>query len=659
MKLTIPAGEFSLPEDFSFDIESNHPFFSDEGTASVPVTIPASPENLDLLSNPDRVQNSKRFVREYMAFLQSGPFQKRCKLIAESVARSKGVSASLALWESEMYVEFQDRKLRDIFSAQGYIMTKMNGFNPYDIYTGVAMEDTYTNELKDVAIFPVATDLDSNGDVSIINKPVSGGLEDNARQVTVNGNTFSVPAGYGISPYIYLWALIEETFTLSGYTVSSNPFKTDEALNKIVVVNNCADVCCRSSYSDTLWSFSYADIVPGVTVGELLTFLRDCFGAYATCNDNVIDIRFINDDLSAEPDDDISDYARDDESVFYPEQKSLERTFDTSIENADPAAETLEDLRNTYKSVANVFSTSEISGTGLFHVMPLMSYYYRKTSAETPTRLGSSCFRYSRGTEISEVEEISSDNRFLPMCQKDGLFMPYIGERIHRYIDVDGKSVDNDQPIQLCYAHFIDRTSSGGTKHFCGSSWSYAEDGQAVSKPPFMALYPALTPEGLLTYWREYESLLLNGAPEIEVTLDMPLEKLMLLNRYTPKIYKGSMVMILSMSYSVRNTGVSTVKAKLKVIPIYEDAVTVAPGVPFSISLVWQLVSTRPAVMPIIKTDGLDDYESTDAPTYTPTASGIIVMRRSRWCIYLDVTQDGEKEKTAVWEEYFISIAQG
>lgn len=667
MKLTIPAGEFALPEDFSFEIESNHPFFSDEGTASIPVTIPASPENLDMLAHPERATNSKRYVREYMAFLQSGAFRKQCRMITESAGRDGGVSATLALLESEMYVELQDRKLRDIFSAQGFAMTKMFPHTPYTIYTGAAMDDTYTNALKDVAIFPVASDMDSNGNVSVINKPVTGGLEDNARSVTVNGNTFSAPAGYGISIFIYLWALVEETFTLSGYVVANNPFKTDEELNKIVVVNNCADVCCSGSYSDTLWSFKYADIVPGGTVGDLITFLKDCFGAYVTYSDKTIDIRLIKDDLAAEPDADISSYARDDESVFYPEAKSLERSFDTSIEKAEPAAETLEDLRDSYKSLTNVFSMSEIIGTGLFLVVPLMSYYYRKTASGTPTRLGSSCFKYARKqADITEAEEISSDNRFLPMCQVNGLYMPYIGERVHRHIDVDGKSVEDDQPIQLCYAHLIDRTSSGGTRHFCGSSWSTAEDGLSVTKPPFAALYPALTPEGLLKYWREYESLVLNGAPEIEVTLDLPVETLMSLNRYTPKIYRGSKVMIMSMSYLVSNAGLSTVKAKLKVIPTYDDAITVAPGVPFSVSLVWQLVSTKQPIPdpgfgidPIIFSDGLEDYKSSDAPDFTPVTVGSICMRRSRWLIYKyiiggNITLTG----SLTWEEYFVSAAQ-
>lgn len=667
MKLTIPAGEFALPEDFSFEIESNHPFFSDEGTASIPVTIPASPENLGMLAHPERATNSKRFVREYMAFLQAGSFRKQCRMITESAGRDGGVSATLALLESEMYVELQDRKLRDIFSVQGFIMTKMFPYTPYTIYTGAAMDDTYTNALKDVAIFPVASDMDSNGDVSVINKPVTGGLEDNARTVTVNGNTFSAPAGYGISIFIYLWALVEETFTLSGYVVANNPFKTDEELNKIVVVNNCADVCCSVSYSDTSWSFKYADIVPGGTVGDLITFLKDCFGAYVTYNDKTIDIRLIKEDLAAEPDADISSYARDDESVFYPEAKSLERSFDTSIEKAEPAAETLEDLRDSYKSLTNVFSMSEIIGTGLFLVVPLMSYYYRKTASGTPTRLGSSCFKYARKTAgITDAEEISSDNLFLPMCQVNGLYMPYIGERVHRHIDVDGKSVEDDQPIQLCYAHLIDRTSSGGTKHFCGSSWSTAEDGLSVTKPPFAALYPALTPEGLLKYWREYESLVLNGAPEIEVTLDLPVETLMSLNRYTPKIYRGSKVMIMSLSYSIGDAGLSTVKAKLKVIPTYDDAIAVAPGVPFSVSLVWQLVSTKQPIPdpgfgidPIIFSDGLEDYKSSDAPDFTPIAVGSICMRRSRWLIYEyiiggNIVLNG----SLTWEEYFVSAAQ-
>ena len=58
MKLTLEQGEIALPEDFAFQIESNHPFFSDEGTASVPVTLPASPENLDLLGHPESICNA-------------------------------------------------------------------------------------------------------------------------------------------------------------------------------------------------------------------------------------------------------------------------------------------------------------------------------------------------------------------------------------------------------------------------------------------------------------------------------------------------------------------------------------------------------------------------------------------------------------------------
>ena len=77
MKLTIGTGELSLPEDFTFEIESNHPFFSDEGTASVPVTIPASPENLKLLGYPEDPHSPRRHVREQMAHLTAGTFRRR------------------------------------------------------------------------------------------------------------------------------------------------------------------------------------------------------------------------------------------------------------------------------------------------------------------------------------------------------------------------------------------------------------------------------------------------------------------------------------------------------------------------------------------------------------------------------------------------------
>lgn len=663
MKLTIGAGELSLPEDFTFDIESVHPFFSDEGTASVPVTIPASPENLRLLGYPENPLRSRRHVREQMAYLTAGSFRQRCKLITESAGKTAGISASLAFLESEMYADLQDRNLQDLFAEKAYFMTKMSSFRPTDIYQGRTRDpETYGNYLYDVAVFPVATDMDSDGNVFVLNSPKSDGtLEDSARSETVNGQSVQVPAGYGISIFLYLWALVEYVFTLSGYTVKNNPFHTDPVLKRIVVVNNCADMCCAETYSSLGWGFCYADLVPDMTVGELLGCLHDVFGAYVTCDAGTVDIRFVKDDLAADPDADLSGYSRDDDSVSYPEPHNLKLSFDTSLDKAEPAAETLQDLRNLYDGMYSSSSESTGSLKGLIYVPVLGRYFCKQSSSSEEISLGTDCFAYYRELNM-EPEEISADNVFLPMVKAGTRYMPYIGNRIHRYLDVAKSDEESKQSLQFCYAHFYTRAATPiipEENWFSGSPYSYLENGRMVTDDSlYPKPYPALTPEGLNSYWRDYETLLVNGAPDIEVTLDIPLEKLMRMNRFAPKIYHGSKVLIKSLSYSINDSGIASAKATLLVLPEYDDSIYIPPAVTFGTAYFWKLVSTKEANWPanadllIQISDGLEDYTSADAPESKPMSAGMIVKKRSRWTLFILAPETF----MVTWEEYFISV---
>ena len=672
MKLTLEQGEIALPEDFSFQVESVHPFFSDEGTASVPVTLPASQENLDLLGRPENINNSKRHIRIYEAFLQSGVFQKRCRLISESAGAKAGITASIALHESEMYADLQERNLREICAAKSFVATRSFPADATRLYKGEFKNAEY---LYDVALFPVASDKDSEGKVSIINQPLNGSINDEARSVTVNGKTFSVPKGYGVTPFLYLWALVEYTFTLSGYTIGTNVFKEDPVLKEIVVVNNCADACLSGGGT---FGFNYSDLVPSITVGELIVVLHDTFGAFITYETGRIDVRLIRDIFSSEPDMDLTDYERTDRTVSYPEQKSFEHTLDTSINSASPAAETLGKLRAAHETIAEAETEESITGTGLFFVHVLGKYYYKSTEDSQSSLLGSDCFKYARELDL-EGEEVSSDSRFLPMIKAGSIYMPYIGNRIHKYIDVEDKDTDADQPIQLCYAHFYEKYNAEGVLedgHFCGASYSYYDDGSEATyrirdgQTVRLMKYPALTPEGLHGFWEAYASLLANGAPEISTTLDIPLEVLTSLDRYTAKYIAGCKVLLKSLKYSIGDTGISSVDAVLQLLPSYSDEI-VPPEIVFDSSYAWIARSTRAVFAgngyEILETDGLTDYTQSDAPREKPTTAGVRTKYRSRWLRY----RYTEKHKTWLgwskstrtgthkWEEYFIVEAQG
>lgn len=83
MKLTTPSGELTLPSDFSFEIEQNSAFFSEEGAASVAATIPATPADKAKLGFPSRLGRKSRFVNIIPATLQQGIYQKTGQLIGE------------------------------------------------------------------------------------------------------------------------------------------------------------------------------------------------------------------------------------------------------------------------------------------------------------------------------------------------------------------------------------------------------------------------------------------------------------------------------------------------------------------------------------------------------------------------------------------------
>lgn len=654
MKLIVAKGVITLPDDFEFQIESNHPFFSDEGTAAIPVSIPSTKENLRILGNPDNIRNAKRQVLKLDAQLQTGAFQKNGRLIIDSASGRTGIAASFMLEESDLYSQFRDRKIRDIFEGLWYYPTKSMMLSPTDIYNNNYTPLTAGGKiLTDLVCFPVAVKREDNK-LFVINEPDSNNVlkGEQARTVPMeDGSMMDVPAYYGLAYYIYLWALIEHTFTLSGFTVKENVFKSDPLFYRIVVVHNVADGLIDPEND---YGFSYARLVPSMTVGELIEFLANTFCAVVLFEDREVSIVFMRDIFNATPDMDLSGYESGDRMVTYPDASRLELTMDTSLESAAPAADTIDDFNDRYKDVMSVASLEAITAPGIYFI-PVLNKYYVKEQNGKVKLIGSDCFKYSRRVS-GEAVEISSPARFLPMVLVDGRYMPFIGSRVHVCINA-GKDADADQPVQLCYAFLVD-------DHFCGSSYSYNENGTpqmfmvaAVPRPKRLR-YTSLTPEGLARYiggssdyglfhlFSPYESLLVNSAPEIDTAFDIPIDKFLQIDRDTVKLLDGARVLFKSMSYTLRgDSNMVHVTAKLQLLPEYVDAVEVPDkSLPSTttIKYAWKLYCTRevyetPDKIKIAQSDGLTDYSMDDAPQVLPTSYGSITMLRLRWLQYWDL----------------------
>ncbi|MBQ9474667.1 MAG: hypothetical protein IJU69_00215 [Bacteroidales bacterium] len=671
MKLYLEKGELVLPNDFSFEITHANPFFSNEGASSAPATIPPLNFNFELLGHPEDTHKLTRPVREFDATLSAGLFFAKCKIVLDSASRKEGTSISIALKESVMYAELQDKKLPELFAG------KIENLNVrlWDIYHGdrefpwiTPGEDPYIEEAAiPVCVFPVASDEDEES-VFIINEPNAQGTNFTgsvARTIQIGDDQVEVPARYGVEPFLYLWALIEETFKLCGYTVTYNVFKETSPLKDIVVLHNAVDTNLVR-YSNN--KVNYSMVVPDITVGDLINWLRDKFGAVVCAENGEVSIRLFKDLVTQAYDMDLSGYARDEVSVSAAEPKRLEISADTGIVSAAPAADSLEDLIAAYENRAEVDDMSEMVGEGLFYYKALGKYYYKEDSSSTPVLVGTDAFKYARPVKDVSVEELKGDDLFVPQILVNGRYLPYIGSSVRRITDCAGDRDENySQKIMICYAPFNETKGC-----YAASSYGYDEDGNPLDG------YPALTPESLYSqYWQKYQEIILNGCPEISCSFDIPVNDLLSLDIATPKRFNGDLVLIKELQFSIDDKGISACEMVMQQIATFEDAVEI-PALRISGSLCWERVSTRdPNIythgttydgISILEFDGLTDYTAADAPAQIPTRPGVITMKRKRWIRYrkywsyykwfLDQAH-GSYDTCHYYEEYFISTFHG
>ncbi len=653
MKLQTERGNILLPSDFSFEITSNHPFFSDEGTASVPATLPPSAANLHVLDHPEDSFRRTRLLRKFPAVLSHGTFSKRCQMVISGASRKEGLSCSLALQESELYAACQEKNLRDIFAGIAYSWAN---------YLSNGRKSTGTS----FVVLPVAADQDNGTPQTILNSESNGSLVFSSRTITFGGEQVTVPIGYGVAPFAYLHFVISRMFTALGYTVDSNVFATDSRLSDIALLHNCADTLV---HYETSWSilqnaqFYLADIVPNITVGDFITWLRDKFGAFVTVKDKNVTIRLFQDVAAGSADADLTGYLRSEETLSYPEPKMLDYGNDNSIFSAE-AVESLEALRESYPTMAALTNYSDIAGTGLFYVKPRGKYYYKNTAAGEVKLISSDNYHFTRKTEDMDTEAIGPADLFAPMVQVGSVYMPYVGDSIRRFTDLDNKDPEADIPIMITRVY---RNASGAAY---GSNYPCAETGADLST----GAKHSLNSETLASiYWPLYRDLLVNGAPEISCTLAIPMSVLSSMELWTPKILANKKVLIKSLKYSISANGISGCEAVLQLLPEYEDAVAF-PAIEFNSSFGWLRASTLNVNTYgntsngrlITDTDGLTDYTSNDAPKYTPKVLGEKARVRDRYVIvteyyskwfprWFTIYESGSHSYRVNYQEYFIS----
>lgn len=591
MKLKVNGGELALPEGFSFEIEKNSAFFSDEGSSSVAATLPATPDNLALLAHPTRPARSTRRVDLFPATLSHGIFHKTGQLVVES-ASDEGISCALALEDSDFYSQYAETPLKEIF-AQKVLTTYSTPEAWYNWLFRV-----YKGEVaSDLRIIPVAVSKDGSK-YQVNNEPVADGnatfgLAHNPRVVLEGGEEVNVPEGYGIAPFLLLSAFLEQLFILCGYTVRANCFATDGDLNRLILLHSCSDVICKGR-------IDYSDLVPGKSVSEMLEWMRMKFHAQIVCYpaSKTVDIILMNDILSAGFDYDLSGKLLEKIVHSFQRASRVVITPDTSLEGAAPAAETIEDMARKYGALVEVEEYSGWPELCLVFRKATGRYYLSRAFFNTITRtgsdgsssgaadsdLGTNYFTHDR-RDTPDAETMSPEDLMPPMVFVNQVLMPYIGPRRHRNTQYKASERDEDQEIIVVeYAGrsstngvaLIGGRSGGGRRssgqgaaaghYFYGTTQKYDNTGTLRS-----GRYD-LTPNGIFDrFFRRYDTMLRNRMVKMEGRFDIPAEVLMTWNMYALKYYGGQHLLPVKMTCEVgRRTRCTS--AEFYLVKDYSDA---------------------------------------------------------------------------------------
>lgn len=257
--------------DTSLSIELTNPLFAERGSSSLPIDLPASPHNMKLLDFPGSMVAAKTWTSAFQVLVTTDIFQWFATLQVISISETT-ISVSILFAETAFYNAIADQMLPDIF-------TQVRTFpcENRDIYSYLALlAHGYLTD-DDITVFPVDTDrlplnafklgtnnISHDATLNVDYYPFIAAVP---RQVVIDETTYNAPAGFGISPFLYLKSILQHIFSHYGYSMLDT-----DIFNDVVVPTPTADAILDGK-------IVYSRLLPTVSISDFLFAVRAQFGA--------------------------------------------------------------------------------------------------------------------------------------------------------------------------------------------------------------------------------------------------------------------------------------------------------------------------------------------------------------------------------------------
>lgn len=322
--------ELDLMADSFPELSRTNPFLTNEGSQSIPFTLPASKGNLEKLDFPQRPALSVRKNTKPKAILSDGTAWIQGTLYIESVNLQEGITCTFYTNEGRLYEKLKGYRLRDISwdtignegdsvdTLMSSFTAQVNGTQAEDdkyLFCGAGtdlvfnLKNDYSEDkylmLNEIAYTGTGSEVKFVGAEA---QTYYDGTGDSANQITTL-------KGFGVTPFLRVGYVVRKIFEHLGYKTNFDRFDSDISFNRLVILNNVVDACVKGA-------FSAGDLLPDMDLEEFVSALRAKFGMEFIEVGDTIEWRSWNDILEMNPDFDIK-------SVNYPtfsyeDEKGLE-----------------------------------------------------------------------------------------------------------------------------------------------------------------------------------------------------------------------------------------------------------------------------------------------------------------------------------------------
>lgn len=338
-----PIQEFQLAPDFFPELSRTNPFLTEEGSMSIPLTLPSSSHNMKLVGFAYRGRSTNRPAKKILAILQHGTTSINGTLYIDTINETEGITCTFYTNEGQFNERIKDYKLADLDwpvhegSGSTYAQKAIYWMNQFkSIMNGTAQAEDYF-------VFGVMTDsvfrLNKENDVDVglmLNE--TDGVQTGWKYLAESERTYyteagddatpyTVPVGYGITPFLRVGYVIRHIISYFGYTLDDNMFDTNASLYRLVLLNNTADAIVSGK-------LSYRQLLPDdVSVEDFIKFVRTKFGVEFIQLGDHIQIKRWVDVLSAEADKDLSEYVRDEGTFTLVNKRAIQMEFTLNMES--------------------------------------------------------------------------------------------------------------------------------------------------------------------------------------------------------------------------------------------------------------------------------------------------------------------------------------